>query len=43
VVNTTTGVHIARRIGESLSRACQGDYSFQYGDAEKIIRVFWSR
>jgi hypothetical protein len=40
---TTTGVHIARRIGEALSRAYQGDFSFQYGDAEKSIRVYWSR
>ncbi len=40
---TTTGIHIARRIGESLSRAYQGDFSFQYGDGEKIIRVNWRR
>ncbi|MDQ7838055.1 MAG: BCAM0308 family protein [Thermodesulfobacteriota bacterium] len=40
---TTTGVHMARRIGEALSRAYQGEFSFQYGDAEKTIRVYWSR
>ena len=40
---TTTGVHIARRIGKALSRACQGDLSIQYGDDEKSIRVYWSR
>jgi len=40
---TTTGVHIARRIGEALARAYQGDFSFQYGDGEKIIRVYWHR
>lgn len=40
---TTTGIHIARRIGKALSRAYQGDFSFQYGDGEKSIRVYWSR
>ena len=40
---TTTGIHIARRLGEALSRAYQGDLSFTYGDGEKTIRVFWSR
>jgi hypothetical protein len=40
---TTTGVHIARRIGKALSRAYQGNFSFQYGDDEKSIRVYWSR
>ena len=40
---TTTGVHIARRIGKALSRAYQGDLSIQYGDDEKSIRVYWSR
>ncbi|BCO09902.1 hypothetical protein GF1_22780 [Desulfolithobacter dissulfuricans] len=40
---TTTGVHIARRIGEAISRAYQGDLSFTYGDGEKSIRVLWDR
>lgn len=40
---TTTGVHIARRIGEALARSYNGDYSFQYADAEKSIRVSWER
>jgi NMD protein affecting ribosome stability and mRNA decay len=40
---TTTGIHIARRIGESLARAYQGDLSFQYLDGEKRIRVYWKR
>ncbi len=43
VLVTTTGVHIARRIGDALSRAYQGDFEFQYGDAEKSIRVYWHR
>lgn len=40
---TTTGVHIARRIGEALSQSYKGDYSFQYADGEKRIRVSWTR
>lgn len=38
---TTTGVHLARRLGESISRAYQGDLQFTYGDNEKSIRVQW--
>ncbi len=40
---TTTGIHIARRIGEAVSRAYKGDLSFTYGDGEKSIRVLWDR
>ncbi len=40
---TTTGIHVARRIGESLARAHQGELSFHYGDGEKSIRVYWKR
>lgn len=40
---TTTGVHVARRIGEALNRAYQGDLDFTYGDGDKIIRLTWSR
>ncbi|MEW6220770.1 MAG: BCAM0308 family protein [Thermodesulfobacteriota bacterium] len=42
-VVTTTGVHVARRIGEALARAYQGEFNFRYGDADKTIRVSWSR
>ena len=38
---TTTGIHLARRIGEALSHSYHGDYSFIYSDAEKCIRVYW--
>lgn len=40
---TTTGIHLARRIGEALKHAYQGNLDFSYGDAEKSIRVVWSR
>lgn len=42
-VVTTTGIHVARRIGEALARSYKGTFSFQYGDGEKTIRVFWER
>lgn len=42
-VITTVGIHIARRIGEALSRSYQGNFIFQYADGEKSSRVFWER
>ena len=38
---TTTGVHVARRIGEAIARAYQGNLDYTYGDNEKSIRVVW--
>lgn len=40
---TTTGIHLARRIGEALSRAYKGDFSFQYADEDDHIQVKWQR
>jgi len=40
---TTTGIHLARRIGEALKHAYQGELDFTYGEAEKSIRLNWSR
>lgn len=40
---TTTGIHIARRIGEALSRSYKGEFSFQYAEGDKTIRVHWQR
>jgi hypothetical protein len=34
-----TGIHLARRIGEALKHAYQGDLDFTYGDGEKGIRM----
>ncbi len=42
-VVTTTGIHVARRIGESLSRSYQGEFNFRYGAGDDTIRVNWSR
>jgi NMD protein affecting ribosome stability and mRNA decay len=38
-VVTTTGVHIARRIGDALARAYGGDYSIEYLDDEERVRI----
>jgi hypothetical protein len=38
---TTTGVHIARRIGEALQRAHHGSLDIQYGPDETSVRVQW--
>jgi hypothetical protein len=40
---TTTGIHLARRIGEALHAAYAGELDFAYGDGEYSIRVVWSR
>jgi hypothetical protein len=40
---TTTGIHIARRIGEALSRAYKGVYSFNYANGDEYIQVSWHR
>ena len=39
----TSGIHIARRIGEALARSYNGDYSFQYSNEASNIRVVWDR
>ncbi|MFH1851919.1 MAG: BCAM0308 family protein [Candidatus Neomarinimicrobiota bacterium] len=43
ILVTTTGIHIARRIGESLARSYKGEHSFQYLKNEKQILVTWER
>jgi len=40
---TTTGIHLARRIGEALKHAYQGELDLTYGDAEQSVRVRWVR
>lgn len=43
MVITTTGAHLARRLGEALHRACHGELNFHYSDAENLVRVYWHR
>ncbi len=40
---TTTDVHVARRIGESLRAAFQGSLAIRYSPDEYRVRVNWSR
>jgi NMD protein affecting ribosome stability and mRNA decay len=42
-VVTTTGVHLARRIGEALHHAYQGDYELEYLEDERFVRVSFVR
>ena len=43
ILVTTTGLHLARRLGEALTHAYKGDLSFRYADDETSIRVYWQR
>ena len=38
---TTTDIHLARRIGEALKHAYQGDLEYQYNAGEKQFRLHW--
>jgi len=43
VLVTTTGTHLARRIGDALFDAYKGDLDFHYNKEENLLRVAWSR
>ena len=43
VLVTTTGVHLARRIGDALEDAYKGTLEFHYNKEEQLLRVAWSR
>jgi len=43
VLITTTGIHVARRLGEAVEKAYKGRLDYTYGDDEKSIRVTWCR
>ena len=42
-VVTTTGIHLARRIGEALARAYKGDLTLHYGEGEQSVHLRWER
>lgn len=42
-VVTTTEVHLARRIGDALHHAYQGNLDIKYSPDEYLVRVYWSR
>ena len=43
VLVTTTGAHLARRIGDALQHAYKGALDYRYNKADKLLRVNWSR
>jgi NMD protein affecting ribosome stability and mRNA decay len=40
---TTTDIHLARDLGDALHHAYQGELEFHYNEAEKLLRVHWTR
>lgn len=43
VVVTTTGPHLARRIGDALRHAFKGELDYRYNKADNLLRVSWRR
>jgi NMD protein affecting ribosome stability and mRNA decay len=43
VLITTTGVHLARRIGDALEDAYKGTLEFHYNKEQQLLRVAWRR
>ena len=42
-VITTTGTHLARRIGEALQHAWKGELDLKHSPNEFLVRVYWKR
>lgn len=40
---TTTDIHLARRIGEAICNAYEGDLDITYGPEDYVVRVTWTR
>ncbi|MDZ4700806.1 MAG: BCAM0308 family protein [Rhodothermales bacterium] len=40
---TTTGIHLARRIGSALASAYGGELKIEFGEGSNTIRVVWER
>lgn len=43
LIVTTTGVHLAQRIGHALDAAYKGNTVYQYSDSEAHVQVDWLR
>jgi len=43
LIVTTTDVHLARRIGDALHAAFQGELTVKYSADEYLVRVNWTR
>lgn len=42
VLVTTTDIHLARRLGEALHHAYQGELEYHYNPDENLLRVHWT-
>ena len=40
---TTTGTHLARRLGDALHDAYKGDLEYHYNKEENLLRIGWNR
>jgi hypothetical protein len=40
---STSGIHLARRIGDALRHSYKGELAYSYGKGEKSIQVTWER
>lgn len=40
---TTTGIHLAQRLGHALTGAFKGECSYRYAEGEHHLAVHWSR
>ncbi len=40
---TTTGTHLARRIGEALARSYKGTLALEYVDGDAQVQIAWER
>jgi hypothetical protein len=40
---TTTGSHLARRIGEALGKSFKGEARYRYRPGDNLLRATWSR
>ncbi|WP_248916343.1 BCAM0308 family protein [Pseudomonas moorei] len=43
LIVTTTGIHLASRLGHALEAAYNGDSDYRYGDDEYVLTVSWKR
>lgn len=43
VLVTTTDAHLARRIGDALARAYEGELDYDYNRDDDMLRVTWKR
>jgi len=43
LVVTTTGMHLANRLGHALEAAYKGHADYKYSDDQTLVRIRWER